>query len=181
MGRQLAKALDGDLAVREVARSSPTEAQRLRKNAANRSCGTCTLCCTVMRVDTLQKPALKQCAHLGRQGCEIYGERPVECRDFFCGWRLGFFETGERPDQLRAVVDAQIEEPVGLLIAVRESESGVFERIPKLRQLGESWFARGVPVVIRDSDDDFVDRPPRRALLPEWVKAKMRGEVEGAE
>jgi hypothetical protein len=52
-----------------------------------RACGTCTLCCKIMRIEALQKPSGKWCAHCepGR-GCGIYETRPAECRRFFCMW-----------------------------------------------------------------------------------------------
>jgi hypothetical protein len=62
--------------------------------APDRSCGTCTLCCKVMAVAALSKPAATWCTHCtpGR-GCGIYEKRPEECRTFHCNWlvdgRLG--------------------------------------------------------------------------------------------
>src|SRR3954471_10751405 len=62
--------------------------------AVDRSCGTCTLCCKLMAVAALSKPASIWCTHCtpGR-GCGIYEQRPEECRTFHCNWlvdaRLG--------------------------------------------------------------------------------------------
>jgi hypothetical protein len=54
-----------------------------------RLCGSCTLCCTVMEVSDLHKPAGVTCSHLAAgRGCTIRDERPQACRRFFCGWRL---------------------------------------------------------------------------------------------
>jgi hypothetical protein len=54
-----------------------------------RLCGSCTLCCTVMEVSDLHKPAGMTCTHLALgRGCTIRDERPQACRRFFCGWRL---------------------------------------------------------------------------------------------
>lgn len=52
-----------------------------------RSCGNCTLCCKVLGIVELAKPLGEWCPNceVGR-GCKIYGERPVECRDFHCGY-----------------------------------------------------------------------------------------------
>jgi hypothetical protein len=54
-----------------------------------RECGDCTLCCKVMAIEELAKPAGKWCRHCqpGR-GCDRYDGRPAECRDFNCLWRL---------------------------------------------------------------------------------------------
>jgi hypothetical protein len=62
--------------------------------SGNRTCGDCTLCCKVMAIEELGKPAGAWCPHCrpGR-GCLIYSDRPAECRTFSCLWltndRLG--------------------------------------------------------------------------------------------
>lgn len=52
-----------------------------------RSCGECALCCKVMAVETLDKPAGRWCDQCkpGR-GCLIYATRPEECRHYSCLW-----------------------------------------------------------------------------------------------
>ncbi|SNS39840.1 hypothetical protein SAMN05216374_1137 [Tardiphaga sp. OK246] len=55
--------------------------------AATRTCGTCTMCCKVYRIDDLAKPAGKWCKHCAiAQGCKIYDSRPQQCRAFDCVW-----------------------------------------------------------------------------------------------
>jgi len=58
---------------------------------AGRSCGDCSLCCKLMRVDEFDKPQGVWCRHCapGRGGCTIHGTRPAVCRDFYCGWLVG--------------------------------------------------------------------------------------------
>jgi hypothetical protein len=52
-----------------------------------RACGSCTLCCTVLAIDELQKPACAHCPHeLPRTGCGIYAHRPPSCARFQCLW-----------------------------------------------------------------------------------------------
>jgi len=54
-----------------------------------RLCGSCMLCCKVMRVPELNKPSGTLCSHaLPGKGCAIREHRPRSCRTFFCGWRL---------------------------------------------------------------------------------------------
>jgi hypothetical protein len=52
-----------------------------------RRCGDCTLCCKVMAVEALDKPAGRWCSHCkpGR-GCLTYETRPEECRNYSCLW-----------------------------------------------------------------------------------------------
>jgi uncharacterized protein len=54
-----------------------------------KSCGSCTLCCTVMGVPELKKRPWDRCPHVAAgAGCTIYAERPTGCRTFVCGWLL---------------------------------------------------------------------------------------------
>src|SRR4029077_13058191 len=54
-----------------------------------RTCGSCMLCCTVMLVDELNKPAGTTCSYaVAGSGCTTREHRPRSCRRFFCGWRL---------------------------------------------------------------------------------------------
>ena len=53
-----------------------------------RSCGSCSLCCKLLRIDEFHKPEGRWCSHCapGRGGCLIYEDRPSECRNFYCAW-----------------------------------------------------------------------------------------------
>jgi hypothetical protein len=52
-----------------------------------RSCGTCSLCCKVLRIAELDKPAGKWCTHWRPgNGCGIHLTRPTSCRGFYCEW-----------------------------------------------------------------------------------------------
>jgi hypothetical protein len=55
--------------------------------SGERHCGDCTLCCKVMAIEALTKPAGTWCAQCkpGR-GCAIYAGRPAECERFSCLW-----------------------------------------------------------------------------------------------
>jgi uncharacterized protein len=65
-------------------------------NAASRpsivpgkSCGSCTVCCTVMGIPELKKKPWEECRYVAAgAGCTIYSERPACCRQFICGWLL---------------------------------------------------------------------------------------------
>jgi hypothetical protein len=55
--------------------------------APGRSCGTCTLCCKVLRILTLNSPRGVWCPHCRPgKGCGIYTDRPDACRAFICMW-----------------------------------------------------------------------------------------------
>ena len=58
--------------------------------AVGRQCGACSLCCKLLKVLELNKPANVWCGHCkpGRGGCTIYDHRPNICRGYFCGWMM---------------------------------------------------------------------------------------------
>jgi len=69
---------------------------------ADRSCGECTACCTVLTVDTpdFKKPAGTPCTQLAAQGCAIHAVRPDICRTWFCAWRrVAGMPDDARPDR----------------------------------------------------------------------------------
>ena len=58
-----------------------------QKTVLDRGCGGCTLCCKVMEVPEIDKPAGAWCpsCKVG-EGCGIYATRPGNCRTFACGF-----------------------------------------------------------------------------------------------
>ncbi len=60
-----------------------------RKVVPGRACASCTLCCKVMRIEELVKPAGAWCSHCSvGSGCGIYEARPFGCRAFYCAWMI---------------------------------------------------------------------------------------------
>lgn len=54
-----------------------------------RECGSCTLCCKLLRVEELDTPPGQWCPHCDvKAGCTIYQQRPTECRQFYCEYLL---------------------------------------------------------------------------------------------
>jgi hypothetical protein len=52
-----------------------------------RSCGDCTLCCRLLPIADLKKPAGVKCQHVRYgKGCSIYPSRPLDCRAWACRW-----------------------------------------------------------------------------------------------
>lgn len=62
-----------------------------------RSCGSCTVCCQVLEIKALAKPAGVLCEHNTGASCGIYRDRPRACAKWFCLWR----KIGALPDELR--------------------------------------------------------------------------------
>ena len=116
-----------------LSRGHDSEERQFR--AASRSCGTCSLCCTVLRVDELAKRAGDDCTHQrGENGCGIYESRPGICRSYQCLWRQGGLEDDERPDATGGIVDLETV-GVGLRLAIRVERRGRFDGSPKLRAI----------------------------------------------
>jgi len=74
-----------------------------------RSCGTCSLCCTVMAVAEIEKPRNTRCCHLNTLGrCAVYPTRPDSCRQFSCTWLLGMLPKALSPERIHAVGDTNL-------------------------------------------------------------------------
>ena len=63
----------------------------------DRTCGTCTVCCRVLEIKTLGKPAGTLCEHNTGAACGIYQNRPAACAKWHCLWR----KVEALPDELR--------------------------------------------------------------------------------
>lgn len=63
-----------------------------------RECGTCSMCCKVYEIPSLNKSASEWCEHCQPgKGCKSYSSRPQECIDFRCLWQL----NNDWPDYMK--------------------------------------------------------------------------------
>lgn len=54
---------------------------------ADRTCGSCMMCCKLPTIESLGKEAGVWCRFAkSGQGCTNYADRPTQCSTFFCGW-----------------------------------------------------------------------------------------------
>lgn len=55
-----------------------------------RTCAGCDLCCSVLEIEALQKPAWRACPNLrpGGGGCGVWGDHPDACKNYVCLWRI---------------------------------------------------------------------------------------------
>jgi hypothetical protein len=54
-----------------------------------RSCGSCTLCCKLLKIPETESGQGEWCRHCQQgKGCAIYAERPERCREFMCGYLI---------------------------------------------------------------------------------------------
>lgn len=70
------------------------------------TCGDCTLCCTLLPVPELDKPANTHCQHcIVGKGCSIYEDRPQVCRPFNCAWLQSSASIDLRPDKINIIFE----------------------------------------------------------------------------
>ena len=121
----------------------------------NRVCGDCQLCCKLLPIDALSKPANKRCRYQKiRTGCTIYSTRPAECRVWSCQW-LKNPETNalKRPDRAHYVID-----PIPDYVRFPQIDGSDDVVIPVL----QIWIDPGFPDAHRD--------PSLRAFLAQVAR-----------
>ncbi len=69
----------------------------------SRTCGECTLCCTLVRVDEINKPAFTACPSICATGCSRQTTKPASCTAYSCFWLMGYGADTDRPDRIGAV------------------------------------------------------------------------------
>ena len=63
-------------------------------------CGSCQVCCEVLRIDEISKPAHSRCTNQVKTGCKIYESRPNSCKVYQCEWLKNGEPEDNRPDRL---------------------------------------------------------------------------------
>lgn len=71
------------------------------------TCGTCSMCCKLLRIDEINKPQGKWCpsCKVG-VGCRVYDTRPAPCRAFECMYIQPLYSDlplEMRPDKLKVM------------------------------------------------------------------------------
>lgn len=156
-----------------MARLGPDPARERR--AASRFCGTCSHCCTILRVDPLGKAAGVDCEHQrGERGCGIYETRPPICRAYRCLWLQGGLEDDERPDRTGGIVDLETV-GIGLRLRIREVREGAFDESPALQEIAERYRSE-MPVRITDTVDVLDPDRPFRVLLADGLEQRVAGD-----
>lgn len=139
-----------------------------------RSCGGCTLCCTVLRVDELPKLGGVPCAQLAAHGCGIYARRPAVCRGYRCMWLQGALDDADRPDRLGAVLDVVVEAGVQRL-SIREATAGTFDASSRLQAIAASYREQ-MPVKLSTAERAMDPDAPFRLLLAGGQERRIAGD-----
>lgn len=102
-----------------------------------RACGTCSACCSALRIDELNKSPHVACDRLSAvsKGCGRYAERPLSCARFRCAWLDGVLPAEMRPDRVGFIVwsTEALAEHKGML--VNECTPRAFSRPENMRFL----------------------------------------------
>lgn len=118
-------------------------------------CGTCTACCRVYAIPTLDKPAGKWCQHCAiGEGCKVYDDRPKLCVDFACIWLQSHQQARDdeqgmpiemRPDKCKVVFSPTTKD--GLMSAITMPGSPDAWRKGAARQIIDKMLKAGLRVV----------------------------------
>lgn len=110
-------------------------------SSAKRTCGDCTLCCKVMAIEALAKPAGTWCRHCKpRRGCAIYAARPGECEDFACLWLANdLLDECWKPSRSKLVVTTSDD---GIEIRCDPGSPNAWRKQPYADDI-RSWAAEG--------------------------------------
>ena len=93
-----------------------------------RACGSCSVCCEVLEIPTLEKPKKTLCSNVCEGGgCSIYQDRPSECRTFQCVWSEGYTGNGQRPDK-SGIMAYHIDTEYGRTLLILEVKEKAFTR-----------------------------------------------------
>ena len=120
--------------------------------APGRSCGTCTLCCKVFDVPSLDKPAGQWCQHcLPGRGCGIHETRPQHCRAFHCLWMTApWLADAWKPERAKFVLTM---DPAtrNLLVQVDPGQPRAWRvepYYPQLKRWAQAALAEGKHVIV---------------------------------
>jgi hypothetical protein len=156
----------------------------------DRTCGDCTVCCTVLKVDApeFRKPAETPCTHLGASGCRIHAVRPRICRTWFCAWRrVARLPDDARPDRSGLLVSLNfVREPrncfEGVSINVRSLPGSKAIENGMAATVLDSLCDRLIPVWFSDGSKKMLMHPDGEVaghvLSGDAAPAHLQGEVE---
>lgn len=163
---------------------------------STRVCGDCQLCCKLVPVSSIGKPANTRCRHqrVGK-GCLVYHQAgmPPECDLWSCKWLLGG-ETADlqRPDRVHYVID-MMPDMIGAIPPGSSERHDVMvtqvwldpafplaHRDPGLRGYAEQIAARDqMPILVRiGSSEAFLLVAPSLASDGQWHEQSINRQPE---
>jgi hypothetical protein len=149
-----------------------------------RECGDCTLCCKLVPVKEIDKPANTRCKHQRQiKGCLVYhtNKMPFSCHVWNCRWLVNA-DTHDlaRPDRSHYVID-MMPDFVIALDGDKKIQIQVVQiwcdanyrdawKDPKLKAYMMRRGAEGIASMIRyDSYEAFIVFPPNMTAEKQWM------------
>lgn len=131
-----------------------------------RECGECTVCCELIGVPELGKPAYSQCEH-ACGGCQIYETKPSVCGLFECLWLQGTIINDDlRPDKCGLMTYLPLDYIIPKTMVVKEAWDGALQTKESLIYI-KVLALRYLCYIIK-----YLDEEPRRYVVgpPHLVK-----------
>ena len=131
----------------------------------SKSCGSCTMCCSVLAVTELGKPAGSACPHASKRGCAVYAARPESCRAFECLW----LQSAEMTDDLQpcnSKVMLSVTKDGQRVVAYVDPAYPNAHKRGAMGKLLDRMVGSGIEVIVVDGD--------RRTLLTSEPRAYLR-------
>lgn len=123
-----------------------------------RRCGECTLCCKLLPVRELQKPANTRCGHQSSHGCAVYRQFgfPPSCALWSCRWLVAD-DTDDmpRPDRCGWVIDMMPD-----IVRLRNNETGAVEEI----EIVQIWVEPGHEALKDRALRRYIERQAERGV-----------------
>jgi hypothetical protein len=149
-----------------------------------RRCGGCSLCCKLLPVRELAKPANTKCDHQSSKGCGIYRKLgfPLSCGLWSCRWLIGKDTADmQRPDRTGYVIDMMPDAVIARndetgesinIIVIQVWVDGSFKRALEDRALwryAERMGEDNKALILRNGSSDAVTMfPPSMASDHKW-------------
>ena len=112
------------------------------------NCGECQLCCKLLAVTEIKKPAGAWCEHCAvGEGCKIYERRPASCGEFACMWLLSDGWEDLRPDRSGVIFHHRAEHPERIEVHCDLHRPEAWDR-GDAKKLVQAILAKGLDVLV---------------------------------
>jgi len=129
-------------------------------------CGECTLCCTLLNVPLLNKPAGTPCEHLCDTGCSIYEERFAPCRKFECAWLKSNANVALRPNNCGVIFF----EKDGVMFGVADNRDTHYHIFTQIQQFIKQGY--GI-VIVKHGLPNLINMEDKMHIFEEVIKTNI--------
>src|SRR5262245_51504166 len=111
------------------------------RSPAKRVCGPCSMCCTTLRVNEIDKPQDCRCQHITQGRSGVYKDGPAGCSGYHYMWLMGMLPNEMRPDKIKAVIDCGMSDDdadeVNTFVRVQKRHEGAHLKSPLREWIAE--------------------------------------------